>query len=452
MALRVLARFTLHRLVKSSCKKPVSSFPKPKSRSFSTPVPFTPQSLNRKLISLADVFRRYGFRTSELHDFLSKNRFLLNSDSSEIEKSLNILLSLKPSQEFLVSVVFNCPQILELEFLKDWEMGLSGMGISNATLLAIQNVLQISWKFGLGPEDLSRCIQRLKGLGFSDDTVTRVLEEFPMVIVMNEDGIRERIEFLVGNGIDRNQIDWIFNLFPGILVHGVQNKLKPLFDEFKELGFSLDVVRREILRDPSVLGLELGELYRCLELLRNLKCRVPIKERIYSEGAFRAGLEVKRRVDCLCRYGLIRRDAFKILHKEPRAILYAIKDIEKKIEFLVHRMKFDVLWLVDVPEYLGVNFEKQIVTRYNVIEYLRSIGGLGDEVGLKGLIKLSRLKFYNLYVKPYPECEKIFSRFTGDVEAKNQHPVGMWKLFKPQTYPVSKEDIKNIKSFMESFV
>ncbi|KAL6995054.1 hypothetical protein U1Q18_005188, partial [Sarracenia purpurea var. burkii] len=209
----------------------------------------------------------------------------------------------KPSQEFLVLVVFNCPRILELEFLKDWEMGLSGMGISNATLLVIQNVLQISRKLGLGPEDLSRCIQRLKGLGFSDDTVTRVLEEFLMAIVMNRDRIRERIEFLVGNGIDRNQIDWIFNLFPDILVHGVENKLKLLFDELKELGFSLDVVRREILRDPSVLGLELGELYRCLELLRNLKCRVPIKERIYSERAFRAGLEVKRRVDCLCRYG-----------------------------------------------------------------------------------------------------------------------------------------------------
>ncbi|KAL6995052.1 hypothetical protein U1Q18_005186 [Sarracenia purpurea var. burkii] len=240
-------------------------------------------------------------------------------------------------------------------------MGLSGMGISNVTLLAIQNVLQISRKFGLGPEDLSRCIQHLKGLGFSDGIITRLLKEFPMVIVMNEDGIRERIEFLVGDGIDRNQIDRIFNIFPAIL----------------ELGFSLDVLRREILRDPSVLGLELGELYRCLELLRNLKCWVPIKERIYSEGAFGAGHEVKRRVDCLCRYGLIRGDAFKVLRKEPRTILYAIKDIEKKIEFLVHRMKFDVFWLVDVPGYLGVNFEKQIVTRYNVIEYLGSIGARG---------------------------------------------------------------------------
>ncbi|CAL5445011.1 unnamed protein product [Camellia sinensis] len=455
MAIRVLTRRTFHLVITSNCK-PISPFPTPKLQSFSTGRPISSElsqkSQYRKLISLADVFQRYGFPPSQLHDFLAKNRFLLNSNASEIEKSLKILLSLKKSQEFLVSMVYDCPLVLDFEFLKNWEMGTMEIGISNVSSLMIQNVLEVSRKFSLGPEDLSRCIQRFKGLGFCDGTVTRVLEEFPLVIVMNENRIHERIEFLMGIGIDMNRIDWIFSLFPGILKCGVQNKLKPLFDEFENLGFSLDVVRREILRDPTVLGLELGELSRCLELLRTLKCRIPIKERIYSEGTFRAGLEVKRRVDCLCRYGLIRRDAFKVLWKEPRAILYEIEDIEKKIEFLVHRMKFDVLWLVDVPGYLGVNFEKQIFPRNNVIEYLRSKGGLGNEVGLKGLIKLSRLRFYNLYVKPYPECEKLFSRFAGDAEVKNQHPVGMWKLFKPKKYPESKVDLENIKSFMESVV
>ncbi|GFS40348.1 mitochondrial transcription termination factor family protein [Actinidia rufa] len=436
MAIRVLTKTILHRVIASTSKQ-LSSFPTPNPKNFSTnrlvSPEFSQQSQYRKLISLADVFQRYGFPKSQLHDFLSKNRFLMNSNSSEIEKSLKILLSLKSSQEFLISVVYNCPRVLEFEFLKNWEMGISIIGGSNATSLMVQNVLEVSRKFGLGPEDLCRCIQRLKGLGFSDGTVTRILEEFPMVIVMNENGICERIDFLVGIGIDRNRIDRVFNSFPGILACGVQNKLMRLVGEFEDLGFSLDVVRREILRDPSVLGLELGELSRCLELLRNLKCRVPIKQKIFSDGAFRAGLEVKRRVDCLNSYGLIRRDAFKVLWKEPRAIYYEIEDIEKKIEFFM-------------------NFEKQIVPRYNVIEYLRSKSGLGDEVGLKRLIKLSRLRFYNLYVKPYPECEKMFGRFAGGIEDENQHPVGMWKLFKPKKYPESKEDLKNIRSFMESLV
>ncbi|KAF9619802.1 hypothetical protein IFM89_009324 [Coptis chinensis] len=129
--------------------------------------------------------------------------------------------------------------------------------------------------------------------------------------------------------------------------------------------------------------MEVGELSRCLELLKGLKCRVPIEEKILEKGHFRAGFEVKRRVDCLCKHGMILREAFKI------------------------------------------------VLRHNVLEYLRSKGGLGCEVGLRGMIKPSRLRFYNLYVKPYPECEEIFGRFSKDKELRPRHPVGLWKLFKP---------------------
>lgn len=342
------------------------------------------------------------------------------------------------------------PRVLEYGFLKNWELGVSQIGILGCNYLAVRNVLEVSRKFGLVPDDFSKCVERLKSLGFSDGTVSKVLEGYPMVVMMNEDGIREKVEFLEGIGFDKNQIDQIFSLVPHVLTYGVENKMKPLFDEFWDMGFRSNVVRREILRDPNILGLERGELLRCLQLLSSLKCRVPIREKIHGDGAFRAGLEVKRRVDCLCRYGLIRRDAFKVLWKEPRVILYEVADIEKKIEFLVHRMGFNVHWVVDVPQYLGVNFEKHIVARYNVIEYLRSKGGLGDEVTLRGIIKPSRLRFYNLYVKPYPECEKIFGRFSGAV--KKQYPTGMWKLFMPKKHPNTKEDVDNIKSFMDSIV
>ncbi|KAG5536428.1 hypothetical protein RHGRI_024008 [Rhododendron griersonianum] len=209
MAIRVLTRPTSHRVIASTCKPP-PSLANPKLRCFS---------------SIHSVFH---------------------------------------------SVVSSCPSVLEFEFLKDWEMG-----ISNVNSSMVLNVLEVSRKFSLGPETLS-----------SDGTVTRVLGGFPMVIVMDENGLGERIQFWVGIGFDTKQIDRIFNLFPSILVFG----------EFEELGFTLDATRREVVRDPSVLRLELGELSRCLELLGSLKCRVPIKEKIYSEGAFRAGIEVKPRL------------------------------------------------------------------------------------------------------------------------------------------------------------
>ncbi|WOG86275.1 hypothetical protein DCAR_0205476 [Daucus carota subsp. sativus] len=405
------------------------------------------QQLSQK--SHLHVFQRYGFQASELTDFLKKNHFLLNYSSSDIEKSLKILLSLKSCPKFVASVVYSCPNVLELEFLERWKMGFKESGVFDFSSLAVKNVVAISRKFELSPCDFFRCVESFRNFGFGSDTVEKVLEVNPMVIMAGEESILDKVRFLERMGLERRGIDWVLGKFPEFLSFGVENRLIPLMSEFRDLGYSRGEVKKGIVRDPRVIGLEVGELSQCLRMLRSLKCRLSVKEEILKEGTFRAGYEVKLRVDCLCKYGLIRREALSIIWREPRMILYDLKEIERKIDFLLNEMKLDVQWLLDVPEYLGISFEKQIVPRHNVIEYLRSIGGLGEEVGLKSLIKLTRLKFHNLYVKPYPECEKIYGRFAEQVNLKNQHPVGLSKLFKPQKYPQSKEVAKNIRSFME---
>ncbi|KAF7822672.1 transcription termination factor MTERF15, mitochondrial [Senna tora] len=316
----------------------------------------------------------------------------------------------------------------------------------------IRNFLQCSRKFQLDPADLTRSLKVLGGLGFTQVAIGRVLEDFPTVVIMNKGEILSIIEFLREIGVPGDNIDRVIRLYPRVLGFGVEDRLKPLLYELGDLGFSDNEVRKEIIREPRILGMELGEFSRCLQLLKTLKCREAIKEKIFQEGMLRAGFEVKLRVDCLCSHGLIRRDAFKVLWKEPRLITYDIENIEKKIDFLVHRMGYGVECLSDVPEYLGVNFEKQIVPRYNVMEYLKAKGAIDFEVGLKDLIKPSRLRFYNLYVKPYPECEKLYGRFSGNLKIRNKHPPGLWKLFKPQKFPETKEDVKNMKSFMDELV
>ncbi|KAB1216823.1 hypothetical protein CJ030_MR4G015437 [Morella rubra] len=457
MAIEVSNKTKLHRL--ASILTPI--FSTQKSRSFSTafnssnPITskFSQQSHYRKQISLASLLQRYGFPSSQLYNFISKNNFLQNSDLQELEKSLGILMKLQIPQKPLVSLVSDCPGVLEFKFLKKWERGFQESELSSASPVMMRNVLELARRFQLDPDGFSSNVKVLRSLGFSDGTVSRVLEDFPAIVMMNEREIQHRIAFLMEIGIPRNENDRFLCSCPGVLRFGVEDRLKPLLVEFGDLGFGEDLVRKEIVREPRILSMELGELSRCLELLKTLKCREPIKENIFIEGAFRAGFQVKLRVDCLCKHGLIRREAFKVLWKEPRLILYEIEDIEKKIEFLVHRMKFDVGRLVDVPEYLGVNFDKQIVARYNVIEYLRAKGGLGFEVGLRDLIKPSRLRFYNLYVKPYPECEKMYGRYSGDVQVKSRHPVSLWKLFRPQRHTEeSREDVENMKSFMEPLV
>ncbi|XP_071724165.1 transcription termination factor MTERF15, mitochondrial-like [Rutidosis leptorrhynchoides] len=454
MAIELLTRRNLHNLSLHSHKQ-IQNLIKTQSFLFSANPNSHPEnnSQYRKQVSLANLLQRYGFSQPQLHSFLKRSHFLLNSNLHDIEKSFGMLLSFKIPQKPLVSLIYDCPAVLDYEFLKKWEVGVSKFGNLGVLLspLAHRNVLESSKKFQVDPDEVCRAVNVLKGLGFCNGTVNRVLEGFSRLVLMKDSEIYRKVDYLVKFGIRREGVDRVLNLFPGILGLGIEDRLNPLLDEFRDLGFCKNMVRNEIIREPKILSMELGELSRCLEMFRTLKCREPIKYKIFSEGVFRAGIEVKLRVDCLCNHGLIRREAFKVLWKEPRVIVYDIKDIEKKIEFLVSRMRFDIGCLVEVPEYLGVNFEKQIVPRYNVIEYLNSKGALDCEVRLKDMIKLSRLRFFNLFVKPYPECERFFTRFTGDVPVRKQ-TVGLWKLFKPQKQPNTEDDSKAMRSFMESLV
>ncbi|CAN4090781.1 unnamed protein product [Withania somnifera] len=416
------------------------------------PRQFQEKSSQRNLTAVSSLLKKYGFPALGLPNFLEKNRRLLNLDPIKIEKSFKILLSLKPSQEFLVSMINSCPRVLEYDAIRKWEGGIRGLEEgSNLSSLAIRNILEVSVKFELDYDCVLGSLKCLKDLGVSDITLNKVLETHPMVTTMCADKIHDSFEFVVDSfGVGNAEFDHILHVYPGVLAFGIQNKFKRLLDEFKVLGFNKEVVKKQLLRDPRILSLEVGELSRCLELLKSLKCRENIKKDIFHDGAFKAGYEVKLRVDCLRNHGITLRDAYAVLWKEPRVILYHVEDVEKKIEFLVHVMKVDIQCLVEVPEYLGVNLEKHTIPRFKVIDHLRSIGGLGDEVGLRELIKPSRVKFYNLYVKPYPECEAIYGRFARNTEARSQHPVGMWKLFKPQSNQMSKKDIMNIKSYMDS--
>jgi hypothetical protein len=80
------------------------------------------------------------------------------------------------------------------------------------------------------------------------------------------------------------------------------------------------------------------------------------------------------------------------------------------------------------------------------------VGGLGDPIEMKHYVRLSRLRFYNMFVKPYPECERIFGGLVREKknEVRRRHPVGLWKLFKPTKYESTEEDVKHMKLTVES--
>ncbi|KAL6623241.1 hypothetical protein ACP70R_033120 [Stipagrostis hirtigluma subsp. patula] len=251
-------------------------------------------------------------------------------------------------------------------------------------------------------------------------------------------------------GITAAESASLLRRFPGAHTH---HRLGRLLDELRGLRLPGGEIRSALESDPDgLLAMDPGEPTRLLELLHDLRCRKAVKDQVLAHGALRAAVAARRRVELLHARGLRRRDALSVLAREPRAILYGLEDVERKVEFLVNTMGFEIGWLVQYPEFLGVNLDNWIVPRHNVVEHLRSVGGLGDPIEMKHYVRLSRRKFYNMFVKPYPECERIFGGPVRESEEKmmrRRHPTGLWKLFTPTKHERTQDDVMNMKLFVE---
>ncbi|PKA53398.1 hypothetical protein AXF42_Ash012340 [Apostasia shenzhenica] len=443
MAIRVSARRSLSLLVRSS-----------PHRCFSCPPTTQSKSNFARQISLAGLLRRHGLPSSHLREFLQKNDFLLHSTSLEIESSIRELLSFGLSQKSFLSVVSLCPRSLELGYLTRWLEVFSDLGLSSTSSAGvIQMVLEQSARCRIEPEEFLRHCHLMRSAGLGTETMTRVFEELPTAFMNDGIDFKCRIDFLkevVGIKADE-ELNRICQSYPAFLAFSINTRLRPLFAELSELEFDRNEIRNFLIQNPRLLlDMEPGELSRCVNLLNGLKCRIAIKKRILARGRLPAAIDVKLRIDFLSSHGLTRRDAFKILHVEPRSILYSTEELGKKMEFFLQKMGFCIDHLVEFPDFLGVNLEKQIVPRFQVMGALKSMGGLGMEVGLKHLVRFSRREFYNFFVKPYPECEQIFGGLVRESKVdqrtvKPKYPTGLWKLFKPKKFSDSEEDVKNLK-------
>lgn len=234
---------------------------------------------------------------------------------------------------------------------------------------------------------------------------------------------------------------------------GAHPRLLRLLQELAGLRLPAGEVKAALASDPEgLLSMDPGEPSRLLELLRDLRCRQAVRDQILAHGTLRAAVAARRRVELLRARGLTRHDALRVLAAEPRALLYSPEDVERKVEFLVETMGFEVGWLVQYPEFLGVNLDRWIIPRHNVVEHLKSVGGLGDPVEMKHYVRFTRRRFYNMFVKPYPECERIFGGLVREKDemARRRHPTGLWKLFKPGKHERTQEDVQNMKLLVGS--
>lgn len=402
----------------------------------------------RGLVAVTRLLERYGFPRTDIYDLIQKHKPLLKCSESELEKTLKTLEVYGLSRETLPLFLHSCPSVLNIDYLNQWRPLFSSLQKYPNRASIIGKLLNYCAKFGLdpvGPQNYEENVKFLLDHRIGSSYIGRCLEKCPLLFFLNKQidlepkikvlrdgGVRIatiyhvlrkylnfvtyrtpslalKIDYLKSIGLTGEDIDQVYSTFPALLAHSVEDKLKPLVTELESLGFTGHHLVKTIVYNPYVFSMKVGgELSRCVSLLKNLKCRKPLQDKIFKEGIITGSRRVKARLEYLTKQGLSHREAFKLLEKEPRIIMYDLQSIEEKVNFLTSDMGFSVRNLIEVPEYLGVNFHKQVLPRYKVIANLRSKGGLGVEVTLKTMMKLTRNQFYNKYVRPYPDCEKIF--------------------------------------------
>ncbi|GLJ27303.1 hypothetical protein SUGI_0535890 [Cryptomeria japonica] len=422
---------------------------------------------DRGLVAVTRQLEWYGFPRIDVYSLIQQHEFLLNCCESELEKTLKTLESYGFNRETLSSLLYSCPYILKSEYLNQWHSLFSALHKYPNRASIIEKLLKYCVRFGLepiGPENykenikflsdnrirsssigscLEKCpllfclnrytdlepkIQVLTDCGVRKETVYHILRKYLNFLTYRATSLSLKIEYLKSIGLGREDMDQVFGNFPALLAHSIEDKLKPIVTELQSLGIRDQLLAKTIVDDPSVFSMRSGgELSRCVALLKNLKGRKAIQDRIFQQGLIKGCRLVKSRVEFLTKHGLSHREVLKLLEKEPRIILYDLHSIEEKVNFLTNDMGFPIRNLLSVPNFLGVNFQKQILPRHRVIAYLRSTGSLGVDVNLKEMMKLTRIQFYNKYVRPYPDCEKIFVNCTNE----DKKPTTKWKRKQP---------------------
>eukprot|EP01018_Ginkgo_biloba_P033304 Gb_18638 [translate_table: standard] len=405
---------------------------------------------DRGLVAVTRLLERYDFPRTNVFHLIQKQNCLLKCYESELIKTLSALEAYGFSRETLPCLIDSCPSVLDSGYLNKWHPLFSRLKKLPNRAVIIEKILKYCRRFGVepvGPQNyeenikflashrigssyvakfLQKCpllfflnrksdiepnIRVLRDAGVRNENIHDVLRKFLNVVTYRVPSLVSKIDYLKSIGLGREDIDHVCSKFPAILGHSVEDKLKPLVHELQSLGFSGHRLVKTIVNNPYVFSMKVGgELSRCVLLLKHLRCRKSIQDKILEQGIIRGSRRVKARVECLTKHGLSHREALKLLEKEPRIIIYDLRCIERKVNFLINDMGFPIRNLIEVPDYLGVNFEKQIIPRHKVIVYLRSRGGLGMEVTLKTMMKLTRNQFYNKYVRPYPDCEKFFGK------------------------------------------
>lgn len=132
------------------------------------------------------------------------------------------------------------------------------------------------------------------------------------------------------------------------------------------------------------------------------------------------GGKFEERMEVFKGFGWSKVEILSAFKKAPKFNLFAVENIQKKMEFLVGRAGCKPSYIASHPMLLSFNLEKRLKPRHCVIEILKVNNLAGREWDLYNIMCYTDKTFVEKIILPYeqqvPEIDKIYrSAFSGQI-------------------------------------
>ncbi|KAJ0027423.1 hypothetical protein Pint_36559 [Pistacia integerrima] len=429
--------------------------------------PFLPRNLmflsdDDLLLENYYVLCTYGVERKNIGKIYKEARDIFRYDFGVLSLKLQAYEKLGLGQSIIGKVIVYSPYILigdvNMEFVKVLET-LKSIGVK-ISLIEEHSMDQNSYDWS----KMLRLLSFFSEMGLCEEQLGKLIQRHPGLLLEGSgDGALTLIGLLLKFGSTLDEVRLTLLQSPQIPVGRFFTNLKKCFMFFFEIDMEMDEIGK-IFRSHSMLlgtctlkrtssifqmlnagkkrlckyvqenpnnlkilvrGSKIEKLPRSKERERSLMVKAKLLEDVgliqnpnETERAVKhfrgTGEELQERFDCIVNAGLDREDVSEMIRVSPQIINQKRKDIEAKVDFLVHDLGYPISSLLPFPSYLNYTMQK-IKLRLSMYNWLTEQGKAEPMLALRTLMECSDNTFMKRYVNQHPEGPQVWQDLKNEI-------------------------------------
>ncbi|XP_064958706.1 transcription termination factor MTERF15, mitochondrial-like [Musa acuminata AAA Group] len=263
-------------------------------------------------------------------------------------------------------------------------------------------------------KNLAPKFRALQDLGFSCSDITHLVRSNNHVISHKSQTILSKIQFWQGTLGSKDSLMKICKRNRWFLGYSIEKTIQPNIEILRDCGIT-DQKLSMILRHRPLL------IIRNAEYLKALISRVEGLGVARTSGMFLQTLSVlhciseknfKAHLEFFKDFGWSEDDFLAAFRKTPTLVACSLKNLQRKMEFLVNETRCTPSYIAPRSGILLVSLEKRLIPRYRILTGLKSRGVHIGNLQMSTYMSYTEKKFLEKFVfryKEFPELIELYN-------------------------------------------